>query len=489
MTIDELNQLIAQGESETLELKKSTGQRSRAMETLCAMLNGEGGSVVLGVNDQGVACGQQVTTGTLQDVHNELGKITPAVMPDIGRVPLPNGLEAIVLTVEAGTAVYTYDGRAYMRRGPVTTRMPLDALQQLLERRANQPSLWGRQPAEGVTLEDLDASEIVRTVDDAVRTQRLDDPVTREIPDLLTGLGLMQDGRILNGAVVLFGRPAVFLPRYVQCLLKLARFAGTGKDEFLDNRQEHGNAFDLFIRAQRFLRDHLPVASRFEPDAYVRTDIPAIPTAALREAIANALCHRDYTSGAGSVDIAVYADRVEITNIGQLHFGLTPEALRGPHPSKPWNPAIANAFYRRGVIETWGRGTNRICELVEAAGLPAPEFFVQPYTVGVRFTFAPSPTGKGNGDRGKAPVTAPVTAPVGEYAKRMLELLARQGPMGNAEIRDAFGLKSRRRLRETYIAPALAQDLIEMTIPDKPRSSKQKYRLTDSGRQLLDSFD
>lgn len=82
-------------------------------------------------------------------------------------------------------------------------------------------------------------------------------------------------------------------------------------------------------------------------------------------------------------------------------------------------------------------------------------------------------------------MTAPVTAPVGDYVKKLLHLLEQREPLGNEEIRLAFSLKSLRRLRETYLAPALASGLIEYTIPEKPNSRLQRYRLTPKGRSLL----
>jgi ATP-dependent DNA helicase RecG len=94
---------------------------------------------------------------------------------------------------------------------------------------------------------------------------------------------------------------------------------------------------------------------------------------ALREAIANAICHRDYTIG-GSIGLAVYDDRLEISSTGTLHFGLTVDDLYRPHESLLWNPLIASVFYRRGIIEAWGRGTLKMAELSEQAGLPRPEF-------------------------------------------------------------------------------------------------------------------
>lgn len=97
-------------------------------------------------------------------------------------------------------------------------------------------------------------------------------------------------------------------------------------------------------------------------------------TRARREALANALCHRDYFAvSGGSIGLAVYDDRLEVTSPGGLHFGLTPEHLFEPHASRPWNPLIAHVFYLRGIIEEWGRGTIKMAEFATSAGLPHPE--------------------------------------------------------------------------------------------------------------------
>jgi ATP-dependent DNA helicase RecG len=158
-----------------------------------------------------------------------------------------------------------------------------------------------------------------------------------------------------------------------------------GPTEFLDNRQFHGNAFDLLLRAERFLRDSLPVAGRVAPGLFERVDDPLYPPVALREALANAFCHRDYAIGGGSVAVAIYDDRLEVTSSGTLHFGLTAEALFAPHESLPWNPLVARVFFRRGVIEAWGRGTIKMVELTRLAGLPRPEIEDAGGCVTVRF--------------------------------------------------------------------------------------------------------
>ena len=245
---------------------------------------------------------------------------------------------------------------------------------------------WENQPVPDWTVDDLDQTEIVRTLEDAIRRGRASEPGTRDPAELLRGFGLLRADRLLRAAVVLFGRSDRLSAEYPQCMLRIAKFDGTSRtDEFLDNRQVHGNAFSLLGSAERFFRENLPIAGRIEPDRFERVDEPRYPPPALREALANAICHRDYTMGGGSVAAAIYDDRLEVTFSGSLPFGLTAEALFQPHESRPWNPLIARAFYLRGFIEQWGRGTIELRELTTSAGLPAPEIEDAGGCVTVRF--------------------------------------------------------------------------------------------------------
>ncbi len=264
--------------------------------------------------------------------------------------------------------------------------MSRDEYHRVLLERLHGQLRWENEPAPDWTVDDLDLSEITRTLDEAIRRRRAEDPGTREPTELLRGFGLIHDGRLLRAAVVLFGRSERVGAEYPQCMLRVARFRGIARtDEFLDNRQFHGNAFTLLGSAERFFRESLPIAGRIEPDLFERVDDPLYPPPALREALANAICHRDYSIGGGSVAAAIYDDRLEVTSSGRLHFGLTPEALFEPHESLPWNPLIARVFYLRGIIEQWGRGTIKMRELTTSAGLPAPEIEDAGGCVTVRF--------------------------------------------------------------------------------------------------------
>ena len=294
--------------------------------------------------------------------------------------------EVILVRVSPGSVKpYTYRGDAYRRVGNTSLKMSADEYNRMLFERMHSEQRWENQPAPYWSVDDLDEEEIRVTVEEAIRQGRLEDPGTRESEALLTGLGLIRGGELLRAAVVLFGRRERMQAMMPQCLLRVARFRGADRTEFIDNRQFHGNAFMLHRSAQRFMIDNLPVAGRIVPDRFDRVDEPLYPTEALREALANALCHRDYSLGGGSVGVGIYDDRLEVTSTGPLPFGQTPEQLFAPHESRPWNPLIAGVFYRRGIIEQWGRGTIKMAELTTAAGLPRPEIESATDYVTVRF--------------------------------------------------------------------------------------------------------
>ena len=386
MTFDEIPALAQTGESETLEFKATTGTRREAASTICAMLNQSGGKVLFGVTPKGDVVGQHVSEHTIEELSGELQRIDPPAFPTVERVQIAANREVLVIGVSPGPVrPYTYRGAAYRRVGNTTLAMTADEYNRMLFERMHSEQRWENQPATGWSVEDLDVGEIRRTVAEAVRRGRLEEPLSREPTELLRGLGLLRDGVLFRAAAVLFGNADRLEFEMPQCLLRVARFRGVDKMEFLDNRQFNGNAFALLAHAERFLRDTLPISGRFEQDRFERIDEPLYPPLATREALANALCHRDYSIGGGSIGVAVYDDRLEVTSAGSLHFGLTPEELFAPHESRPWNPLIARTFYQRGVIEKWGSGTLKMAELTSSAGLPIPEIEDASGCVTVRF--------------------------------------------------------------------------------------------------------
>ena len=251
--------------------------------------------------------GQKVSERTLEELAQEFQRFEPPLLPRLQRIPVSEadavGLEVLLVQVERAThAPVSFRGVPYERVLNTTRVMPRSSYQRLLIESMHATDRWEMQAAAGCSVENLDSGEIVVTLEEAIRRGRSEDPGTRDPLGILRGLGLLVNGeQISRAAVALFCKDEIALPEFPQFNLRVARFKGTTRDEFLDNRQYTGNAFALMRRAERFLIDWLPVAGKIVPGQMARIDTPALPTEAVREALANAFIHRDYTSAAGAI--------------------------------------------------------------------------------------------------------------------------------------------------------------------------------------------
>jgi ATP-dependent DNA helicase RecG len=311
MNLQQLKKLITAGESEKLEFKNSTGQRTAAMKAVCGMLNSLGGFVLFGVTDKGELRGQDINANTMETISAELSRIDPPAFPDIETVTLENGKSIIALRVPGGGGLYTYDGRPYIRTGPTTRVMPREEYERRLMDRLHSTRRWENEPvAKGVSIKDLDEEEVQITLQSAIDTGRMDRPKRSDTKSILTGLGLIVDGKLTNAAVVLYGKAGKLESIYPQCSVKVARFRGADRmADFSDNRYFWGHAFDLLRRGETFLKDHIPIAGKVS-GKLKRDDQPLYHPRALREALANAICHRDYTGAGASVSVAMYDDHL-----------------------------------------------------------------------------------------------------------------------------------------------------------------------------------
>lgn len=287
-------------------------------------------------------------------------------------IPIENDREAIVFIVNSGEKKpYTYDGRAFTRNQSTTSRMPNEEYAYVYTK--NNPILWESLPNSSCKIIDLDRSRILEVVRMAVFEKRLPGSAqSATVPEILKKLGLMIDNKLTNAAVILFCKNED--RQFLQSTIKLARFKGVDKTEFWDNKMYKGNAFDLYDKAMSFLQFTLPVAARIEEGKSQRVETPVIPYKALREAVTNAVVHRDYSHGGGSLSIAVYDDRVNISNTGALPMGVSIGQLAKEYPSIQRNPLIAHVFYLCGNIEKWGRGTVDMIQDCKNVGNPLPKF-------------------------------------------------------------------------------------------------------------------
>ena len=303
---------------------------------------------------------------------------------------------ALCVDPQLSARPFAYKGRADHRTESVTSAMPQEKYNLLLLQRGGKYG-WEAIINEDLRIENLNENLIRGAVRMGVESGRLPETTTiEEIPLILEKFDLSSgDGKLKNAAAVLFGKN---LSDYPQCLLRMARFKGTNKDEFIDNQRVHGNIFELLDVAMAFFFKHLLLSGKVEK--LYRDEELTIPYKALRESCINSFSHRLYHKPGSSVSIAIYDDRVEITNSGTFPEDMTLERLLGPHDSEPQNPIIANVLYKSKVLESWGRGIGLMISECRRVGLPDPEFhsdgaFVQVVfryvrdTVGQNFTVTP----------------------------------------------------------------------------------------------------
>ena len=348
-----LNGLIAGAEGGTVEFKETTGQLERGMETLCAFLNGTGGTVLFGVTDKGKIIGQEVSDKTKRDIAETIRRIEPFATIDISYTDIP-GTNKSVIALSAEEQRYmrpfTYKGRAYQRIESVTSAMP-QGIYNLLVMQRGGTYAWDSMQNPGLKISDLDETAILGAVRGGIRGGRLPEGSMQEdVRTILEKFDLLNDGKLNNASVVLFGRNFYHYP---QCLLRLARFKGTTKDEFLDNQRVTGNIFNLLDAAMAFFFKHLSLSGKIE--GLYREEELNVPYKALRECCINAFAHRVYHRPGSSVGIAIYDDRVEIENSGTFPPDITIEKLLGGHNSEPQNLIVANVLYKSAVLElgTW----------------------------------------------------------------------------------------------------------------------------------------
>ena len=338
-------------------------------------------------------------------------------------------------------------------------------------------------PCADAALQDLDFEWMSRFVRGARRIRQFPLPEDTPPDALLQHLKLLNRERLTNAAVLLFGSsPQSFL---LSSEIKCAHFHGTEVEKPIPSYQVYqGTVFELVDQAVDFVLSKINRAIGTRSESVQAPRTYEIPEEVVTEAIVNAVAHRDYTSN-GSVQVMLFADRLEVWNPGSLPPPLTFEKLRAPHASIPANPLLAESMYLVSYIERMGTGTLDMIRRCVAAGLPEPEFTLTDVFVSRVWRSEPPERARvaghhtGSESNGPPEVTPEVTPEV----LKLLSVLA--GTMSRRELQAKLSLADEKHFRESYQQPAVAQGLVEMTIPDKPRSRLQKYRLTERGKIVL----
>ncbi|MDZ7292754.1 MAG: helix-turn-helix domain-containing protein [candidate division KSB1 bacterium] len=353
---------INSGESQSVEFKADFSPELG--KSLCAFANTNAGTVFVGVSDDGRI------KGVLDDVEEKVAQVAhsckPAIYPEISKVICEGKLVLIVAVPHSRGILHSYKNIAYKRVG--TNDMPLSPEEVIAFARQTRMIRFDNQFCEA-NLADIDEAAIRKFVRSAIAQRRLDIAPDLPIAEILEKLELKQGNNLTYAAILLFGKEPQKLS--LQSEVRCARFKGTDSLRFIDMKVLRGNVIDLIDNAEKFVMNHIRLEA--EVVDFLREEKWEYPLSAVREAITNAICHRDYFSTA-NVHISIFDDRLEVWNPGTLPPELTIDDLKKPHKSIPRNPLIANALFLIKYIERWGTGTERIVRDTIAHGLPEPEF-------------------------------------------------------------------------------------------------------------------
>jgi ATP-dependent DNA helicase RecG len=359
---------IKAGESETVEFVQRLENLESVSKHVVAFLNSGGGTIFVGVDDDGKIIGVPDAEDVAKRLYSDLQKaISPKALFSVTTEPQEDK-QLVVIEVPGGKDTpFVSDGTLYLRKGKHSVKATGDDLQQLLQERSVEVERWERRGSPALTLKELDQEEIHRTVQEAAERNRFQFRKAEEAEAVLTDLGMWSRGMLTQAADVCFGqKPALRNP---QVRVRAYAFESDKAGDFLDQDDISGPIATVIERANVFIRRNSPLAAKFLPESLKRKNVPAYPEYAIREGLVNALAHRDYAAFSSGATVTLYSDRVEIWNSGRLPKGWKADKLRHNHPSLPPNPDIAHVLFIRSFMERIGRGTQKILEACDAAGL------------------------------------------------------------------------------------------------------------------------
>ena len=354
------NEVEIKGESQTIEFKESW--RDDHLKIICAFANTHGGKLNIGIRDNGKIVGVKDCGKLLKmlpdKIRNKLG-IIPSVL-----VRRRGGKEIIEIEIKASSMPVSYNGKYYVRTGSTTAELGGKELADFLMKKFGKT--WDEFPVEA-SFDDVNIETIEKFKEWA--RERLPSIIKeKDYKSLLKKLNLLADGKLTRAAILLFGKnPQKY---FIQSYMKMGKFVS--ETDVVSTDEITGNLFEQVEKTIEILQTkYLMRISKFE--GIRRRDVLEYPEDALREAIINAVIHRDYL-GTSAIQIRVYDDRLVIMNEGKLPPEVPVEKLKEEHLSKPRNPLLARIFYFAGLIEAWGRGTIKIVESCRQNGLPEPDF-------------------------------------------------------------------------------------------------------------------
>jgi len=366
-------ELIDKGESQTVELIASPEEKDQIARAVCAFLNADGGSVIVGIDEKS-GDAMKLNSRHTEEIERFLRQeITPKTLVSVSLDDVDDGRVVSIEVPKGSDRPFVYRGAIHVRSGKQIKFADSEAVRAMIRTDTDAPR-WERQLAAGLTIEDLKRSFVERTVEAASANRGMEFETPKDLDSVLKQLSMNQSGEITQAADVLFGKWVA--QHHPQTRVRVVAYeSDRAGDRFTDEGLCEGPLLGIYDDVMAFLRRHVSVANEFIPGEMARATKPQYPFNSLREGLVNALVHRNYSMYSGSVTVSVYPSRIEIANTGSLPNGLTAASLmQAKHRSILVNPDICNVFYLNSLMERLGRGTFNIVTECKEFGLPAPKW-------------------------------------------------------------------------------------------------------------------
>ena len=350
-------------ENQNIEWKETW--KDDYIKWICGFANADGGIIFIGKNDNGNVIGLNNAKKLLEDIPNKVRNVL-GIIVDVNLHSIESK-EFIEIKIEKQPFPVNYKGHYHYRSGSTKQELKGFALDKFLLQK--QGKRWDSVPIPKISIKDLDFDTINFFKSRALKSKRLDENILTELPEmLLENLHLMDNQYLKRAAILLFHiNPEKFI---TGAYIKIGFFKSDSELIFQD--EIHGNLFNQIEKTIDLLFTKY-IKAFISYEGIQRLETYEYPKDAIREALLNAISHKDYSSGI-PIQISVYSDKIMFWNEGELPQNWTTENLTRKHASKPYNPDIANSFFRSGYIESWGRGTLKIIESCLDSGLPVPKF-------------------------------------------------------------------------------------------------------------------
>lgn len=350
--------------SETQNIEYKQSWHDEYLKWVCGFANAQGGTIYIGKDDNGNVVNLDNYKKLIDDIPNKI-RNSMGISAEINLIE-EKGRNHIEIVVPPYSVPISLRGRYYYRSGSTKHELTGASLNEFLLKKSGKT--WDDVIESQATWSDIDENAFETYLKISEEKGRLPETNGLSIKEVFEKLRLTENGQLKRAAIILFGKdPRKFYP---STHVLIGRFSKNDAD-LVFQEVEEGNLINLHQAVLKQIH-HKFIVKNVSFEGMYRIEKSEYPIAALREAILNALVHRNYMGA--HTQIRVYDDKITFWNEGTLPEGLSLDSLKRSHSSKPRNPIIADVCFKGGLIDAWGRGTINIIDSCKQAELPEPEF-------------------------------------------------------------------------------------------------------------------